>query len=109
MKRTNSNKGEAKASPVLYADGLLGYEDEADDVRNGVTREQGDRERAKREKDLRDGEEGYDPYSREDGKWLPVERDDVPEQEGALIRDTNTNPDFIPPYRGGASELSTHI
>jgi hypothetical protein len=70
-KRTsNPHEGEAKASSILFADGLLGYEDEADDARNGVTREQGDRNRTKTGKDIRDGEQDYDPYSHEDGKWL---------------------------------------
>jgi hypothetical protein len=38
-----------------------------------------------------------------------VERDDVPEQEGALIRDKDADPDFIPPYHGAAVELSSWL
>jgi hypothetical protein len=99
------DEDEVHASSVLHADGLLGYEDEADDVRNGVDRKTGDRQRVEAEEELNDGEKSFDPYSSEDGKWLPVERDDVPEQQGALIRDKNAEPDFVPPYRGAALEI----
>ena len=92
-----------KASPVLRADGLLGYEDEADDVKQGIDRKKGDAERAEAEEDLKDGEKSYDPNSHEDGKWEPVERDDTPEAEGALIQDKNADPDFIPPYKAASS------
>jgi hypothetical protein len=103
------DEDEVHASSVLHADGLLGYEDEADDVRNGVDRKTGDRKRAEAEKELNDGEKSFDPYSSEDGKWLPVERDDVPEQQGALIRDKNADPDFVPPFHGAEVAISTGL
>lgn len=84
-------------------DGLLGYEDEADDARKGIDRKQGDAERAEAEEELKDGELGFDPSSHTDGKWEPVERDDLPEEEGALIEHRNDDPEFIQPYRAAAA------
>ena len=48
---------EADAPPALSADGLLGYEDEADDVNAGRDREQGDEARSRAEAKLKDGED----------------------------------------------------
>lgn len=90
---------EVSASSVLRADGLLGYEDEADDAREKVDRKKGDEERAEEEVEIKDGERNYDPYSHEDGKWLPIEKDDVPEEEGTLVEDRKDDPNFVPPYR----------
>ena len=99
---------EVNASSVLRADGLLGYEDEAEDVKNGVDRKKGDRERAEAEEDLKDGEKNYDPYSHEDGKWEPRERE-TPEAEGALIQDRNDDPNFIPPYKAAAQNAHNNF
>lgn len=97
---------EVKASSVLRADGLLGYEDEAEDVKNGVDRKKGDANRAEAEEKLKDGEKSYDPLNHEDGKWEPKERDDTPEAEGALIEDRNDASNFVPPYRAAAPSMS---
>ncbi len=75
---------EVKASSVLLADGLLGYEDEAEDVKNGVDRKTGDAQRAEAEERLNDGERDFDPNSHEDGKWLPVERGSTTEAAHAM-------------------------
>ena len=51
---------EVTASPALRADGLLGYEDEADDAEKGVGRAQGDATRAHNEAEANDGEDQDD-------------------------------------------------
>lgn len=93
---------EVKASSVLRADGLLGYEDEAEDAKDGKTRKEGDHDRHKAEVEEWDGEKNYDPNSHQDGKWLPVERHDTPEDEGEQIEHRNDDPTFIKPYRAAA-------
>lgn len=100
---------EVTASSVLRADGLLGYEDEAEDVKNGVSRRKGDQDRAKSEEKLKDGEKDFDPYSHEDGKWLPEERDNIPGTAGRLEEGTSDSPNFVPPYRAAGPAGSTGV
>ena len=61
-------------SHTLRADGLLGYEDEADDVQNGLTETQGNAERAKQEAALKDGE---DDDAGDDGREAAVDEDSL--------------------------------
>ena len=63
---------------TLRADGLLGYEDEADDVQKGLTEKQGDAQRAKQEAALKDGE---DDDAADDGREAAVDEDKLNEDD----------------------------